>query len=76
MSGWAVIQSGWSVFTGGKETMLIGGITPFATIISELMPTDMFSQWDMAGRETERPRRSRAKADNIDQRCLARVQFR
>jgi hypothetical protein len=75
MSGWPVIQSGWNVFMDGKDTTLIGETTPFAMIVSELMLTDMFSQWDMAGRKTERPRRSRRKTNNIDRArfwfCLA-----
>jgi hypothetical protein len=53
MSGWLVIQFGWSVSAGGRDTMLIGETEPFIMIVSEPMPTDIFSQWAMASRKTE-----------------------
>jgi hypothetical protein len=51
MSGCSVNHSGWSVSTDGKEAMLIGGTTPFATTVTELTGMDMFSQGMTISRE-------------------------
>jgi hypothetical protein len=51
MSGCSVNPSVWSVSMAGKETMLIGGITPFAMTITGLTGMDMLSQGMTIGRE-------------------------
>jgi hypothetical protein len=75
MSGWPVDQTGWRISMTGKDSILIGGTMPFGMTVSEPMLTDIFSQWDMAGWEMGRLRRSRRKTNNIDRArfrfCLA-----
>ena len=83
MSGWPVIQSGWSVFMDGKDTMLIGETTPFAMIVSELMLTVILRQcvtntigiFNPVMASRKKPLRRKIKTNNIDRArfrfCLA-----